>query len=158
MSERTHTYSVVVEWTGNSGDGTFTYSSYSRDHRISASGKTDISGSSDPSFRGDKARWNPEELLVAALAACHKLTYLSLCSRKGISVLSYVDHANGRMIERAEGGGRFEYVELRPEVVLKAGSDLEAARALHHQAHEYCFIANSVNFPVECHAAVTVQG
>jgi organic hydroperoxide reductase OsmC/OhrA len=148
--DKQHTYRVRVRWTGNLGAGTTSYTEYSREHVISAEGKADISGSSDPAFRGDPARWNPEELLVAALSACHQLWYLSLCARAGISVLSYEDEVEGTMVQKPSGGGQFTHVRLRPKITLRAGDDLHLARRLHREAHEKCYIANSVNFPVEC--------
>lgn len=155
MTKR-HEYRVRVTWTGNEGAGTATYRGYSRAHRISAAGKPDIEGSSDPSFRGDPARWNPEELLVASLSACHKLWYLGLCAKHGVTVLAYEDDAEGSMAEEANGAGQFTSVVLRPRITLAAGSDLATAEALHHTAHQMCFIARSVNFPVEHHPDITV--
>ncbi len=89
MAEKQHVYAVKVSWPGNEGDGTASYQAYSRAHRVSATGKPDIEGSSDPSFRGDPAKWNPEELLLASLSACHKLWYLGLCAQAGIIVTAY---------------------------------------------------------------------
>jgi organic hydroperoxide reductase OsmC/OhrA len=147
---KTHRYSVTVAWTGNTGAGTSDYRRYERRHEISAGDlKPVIPGSSDPAFRGDPSRWNPEELLVASLSACHKLWYLHLCAVAGIVVVSYVDRAEGLMREDAGGSGRFERVTLRPEVAVAPGSDLSKARELHALAHAKCFIANSVNFPVQ---------
>ena len=74
-----HTYQTQVDWTGNTGEGTKTYQGYGRDHTITSDGKARIQGSSDPAFRGDATRYNPEELLVASLSACHMLWYLHLC-------------------------------------------------------------------------------
>jgi organic hydroperoxide reductase OsmC/OhrA len=108
-----------------------------------------IPGSSDPAFRGDAARWNPEELLVAALSACHKLSYLHLCAVAGVVVVAYVDQAEGVMEETADGAGSFQQVILRPKVTVAAGSDMVKARELHDAAHAKCFIARSVNFPVQ---------
>lgn len=149
--QREHHYAVAVEWTGNTGDGTAGYRAYERRHEITAPGlpKPGIPGSSDPAFRGDGARWNPEELLVAALSACHELWYLHLCADAGIIVTGYVDHAEGVMAEEADGGGRFRRVVLRPAVTVAAGSDVATARALHERAHALCYIARSVSFPVE---------
>jgi organic hydroperoxide reductase OsmC/OhrA len=147
---RLHRYEVTLEWVGNSGSGTSTYKAYERSHIISAgNGKPSIPGSSDPLFRGDAARWNPEELLVASLAACHKLWYLHLCATSGVVVTSYVDRAGGEMEESADGGGHFLRVVLRPRVTITPASDLQKACELHAMAHAKCFIANSVNFPVE---------
>lgn len=150
MSDKTHHYAVNVTWTGNEGTGTSSYRNYSRAHVISAPGKASIDGSSDPSFRGDPTRWNPEELLIASLAACHKLWYLGLCAGAGISVVAYEDNVEGSMVEESNGAGQFTSVQLRPTVTLAPGSDLAKAEALHHEAHEMCFIARSVNFPVSC--------
>jgi organic hydroperoxide reductase OsmC/OhrA len=148
MPNKEHHYEVQVTWTGNEGTGTSSYRGYSRSHVIKAQGKTPIDGSSDPSFRGDATRWNPEELLVASLSACHKLWYLGLCAEAGIVVLAYEDHAHGTMAEESGGAGQFTSVVLKPKVTLAPGSDTEKAQALHHAAHEKCFIARSVNFPV----------
>ena len=155
MSDKLHSYAVTVRWVGNLGTGTSGYRDYSRDHLIGAEGKADIAGSSDPSFRGDPQRWNPEELLVASLSACHKLWYLHLCANARIVVEAYEDPATGTMAETAEGG-HFTGVTLRPRVRLAAGADEQLARELHHQAHHACFIANSVNFPVSCEPEFTV--
>jgi organic hydroperoxide reductase OsmC/OhrA len=135
-------------WTGNRGVGTRGYRDYGRDHEIVAAGKPAIPGSSDPAFRGDAARWNPEEMLVASLSTCHQLWYLHLCSDAGVIVEAYEDDAEGEMAEGADGGGRFVGVTLRPRAVLAAGADMALAAALHHAAHDKCFIANSVNFPI----------
>jgi organic hydroperoxide reductase OsmC/OhrA len=148
MSGKEHSYATTVEWTGNSGSGTSGYRTYQRAHTIVAEGKPVIPGSSDPSFRGDPARYNPEDLLVGSVSACHMLWYLHLCSAAGIVVTGYVDHAEGTMVEDAGGGGRFVGVTLRPEVTLAPGSDEAAALRTHHEAHKKCFIANSVNFPI----------
>ena len=143
-----HHYSVTVQWTGNIGAGTSGYRSYERRHEILADGKPAIGASSDPVFRGDRARWNPEELLVAALSSCHHLAYLHLCADAGIVVVEYVDHAEGWMAETPDGAGQFTRVMLRPKVTISAG-DLAKAKELHREAHAKCFIARSVNFPVE---------
>ncbi|MFP5515409.1 MAG: OsmC family protein [Alphaproteobacteria bacterium] len=158
MAHREHRYSVRVDWTGNLGTGTSAYRAYSRDHTISAGTKPAIPGSSDPAFRGDPARWNPEDMLVGALSACHQLWYLHLCASAGIAVTAYADEAEGVMEEGADGGGRFSGVVLRPRVTLAPGSDTAKALALHREAAEKCFIANSVNFPVRHEPAVEVAG
>ncbi len=143
-----HIYNVTVTWTGNDGEGTKTYRSYRRDHVITSGNKPELAGSSDPAFRGDASRYNPEDLLVAALSACHMLSYLHLCAANGVVVTDYRDEAHGAMQMRDNGAGAFTHVVLRPKVTITAG-DRQKAKELHHQAHELCFIANSVNFPVE---------
>ena len=144
-----HTYEVRVRWTGNDGDGTKTYTSYRRAHTISVEGKVPIQASSDPSFRGDPTRYNPEELLVASLSSCHMLWYLHLCSANGVTVLDYQDAASGLMEEHEDGSGEFVRVVLKPKVTILAGDDRTKARGLHSAAHSLCFIARSVKFPVE---------
>ncbi|MBA6099186.1 OsmC family protein [Pseudomonas juntendi] len=152
-----HQYVVQVTWTGNKGYGTAGYTAYSRDFNVEAAGKVALQGSADPVFRGDPQRWNPEDMLVASLSACHKLWYLHLCAVNGVNVLAYVDLPLGRMVEGDDHGkGRFTHVLLRPQVTISADSDREVALHLHEDAHHECFIANSVNFPVECAAEVTV--
>ena len=150
MAGKTHRYTLAVTWTGNRGTGTSDYRAYGRDHEISAPGKPTIAGSSDPAFRGDPARWNPEETLVASLSTCHQLWYLHLASTAGLRVVAYEDRPEGAMEETANGSGQFTSVTLRPRVTFAAGADLVRAEALHHEAHEMCFIANSVKFPVHC--------
>jgi organic hydroperoxide reductase OsmC/OhrA len=147
---RKHNYRVTVTWTGNRGEGTSNYRAYARDHLIEAEGKTTIQGSSDPHFHGDKTRWNPEELLLGALSACHKMSYLHFCAVFGVVVMDYVDHAEGTMEEDGKDGGRFTEVVLKPRITITADSDVAMADRLHHTAHEKCFIASSVNFPVRC--------
>jgi organic hydroperoxide reductase OsmC/OhrA len=144
-----HTYNVRVDWTGNDGEGTKTYKGYRRDHTIASEGKPPIQGSSDPAFRGDRARYNPEELLVASLSSCHMLWYLHLCSANGVTVLEYSDAASGDLQEGNDGSGEFVRVLLRPAVKVAAGDDRTKALALHSEAHRLCFIARSVNFPVD---------
>lgn len=151
---KNHIYKTCVEWTGNLGRGTADYRAYSRDHLISAPGRPAIDGSSDPAFRGDAARYNPEDLLVGALSSCHMLWYLHLCSAAGIVVLAYRDEAAGTMAEDEGGGGRFTEAVLRPLATIAKGADPVRAMALHEEAHRFCFIANSVNFPVSVEARV----
>lgn len=147
MATREHTYDVKVVWTGNRGQGTTSYTSYDRNHEISHAGKPVLPGSSDPTFRGDGARYNPEELLVASLSACHMLWYLHLCAVNGVVIIDYQDHATGTMSDNGDGG-EFVEVTLHPRVTITAASDEKKARELHHGAHQRCYIASSVKFPV----------
>ena len=149
-----HTYRSELEWTGNDGRGTQSYSSYRRDHVIRINGKPPISASSDPSFRGDKTRYNPEELLVASLSSCHMLSYLHMCAVNHITLLEYRDNAEGIMRENQDGSGEFLSVTLNPEVHILEVNKTSEAEDLHHKAHSLCFIARSVNFPVGVSAAV----
>jgi organic hydroperoxide reductase OsmC/OhrA len=147
---RTHEYGLDLTWTGTTGGG---YLSYPREHQITIDGKPALNLSADRAFLGDPALHNPEELLLCALSSCHLLSYLALTARARITVLSYHDRATGTMAEDGRGGGRFTHVLLRPQVVVADAADIERATALHHDAGETCFVAASVNFPVE-HAPV----
>jgi organic hydroperoxide reductase OsmC/OhrA len=149
-----HQYQVEVRWTGNTGEGTASYRTYDRTHEISAVGKPVIPGSSDPAFRGDPSRYNPEEMLVASLSTCHMLWYLHLCADAKIVVTEYWDHPTGTMTTTSEGGGQFTEVILKPVVTLTVGSDSALAKQLHEKAHHLCFVANSVNFPVQCESVI----
>jgi organic hydroperoxide reductase OsmC/OhrA len=145
-----HRYSVSTTWTGNHGQGTADYRAYGRDHEMTAAGKaTTIAGSSDRAFRGDGARYNPEELLVASLSACHMLWMLHLCADAGIVVTAYSDEAEGTMRENPDGSGEFVRVLLRPRMSISDSGRIAEAEALHGRAHQLCFIARSVKFPVE---------
>jgi len=146
MSE--HHYKTQVTWTGNLGTGTDNYRSYLRNHTITAAGKPTIPASSDPAFRGDRTRYNPEEMLVASLSSCHMLWYLHFCAVNQVVVLDYRDNALGEMVENSDGSGQFTRILLKPVVKISPESDPAKAQALHHEAHRYCFIARSVNFPV----------
>lgn len=146
-----HHFAVEMRWTGNQGTGTSGYRAYGRDHEISAAQKSHaIAGSSDRTFHGDSSRYNPEELLIAALSSCHMLAYLHLCADAGIVVTAYEDAAKGTMVLNRDGSGQFTEVVLSPVVTLADPSQQDAANALHHRAHELCFIARSVNFEVRC--------
>lgn len=150
-----HTYDVSVVWTGAGEAGTRSYTSYGRDHDVVFPGKPTLPGSSDPAFRGDPQRYNPEELLVAALSQCHMLWFLHLAATSGVTVVGYLDNAVGTMRIEAAGAGQFTEVVLRPVVTLGSidrpdGGPVTAdeVHALHARAHEHCFIARSVSFPV----------
>jgi organic hydroperoxide reductase OsmC/OhrA len=153
---RTHRYTVTNRWTGNLGKGTSDYRSYSRSHELSTPAKSaPIAGSSDPMFRGDRTRYNPEELLVGALSACHMLWALHYCADAGIVVTGYVDDAHGEMVERGDGSGEFTSVVLRPRMKIVDASRVSDAIAIHARVHDVCAIARSVNFSVSCEPAVT---
>lgn len=146
---KNHHYKTTIHWTGNKGTGTSGYRDYERSHTISAENKAVIEGSSDPAFRGDRTKYNPEEMLLSSLSSCHMLWYLHFCSEAGIIVTEYIDEASGIMAETANGSGHFTEVTLHPRVTVAEASMIEKAEQLHHKANEYCFIANSVNFPVK---------
>lgn len=153
--ERDHHYQVTMVWQGDLGTGTSGYRDYSRVNEVTAVGKTHaIAGSSDRTFHGDRERWNPEELLLAALSQCHMLSYLHVATKHGIVVTAYEDAAVGTMRQSGDGGAFVEAV-LHPVVTIAAG-DPEVAQRIHHEASEVCFIASSVNFPVRHESVIVV--
>ena len=152
-----HNYKLTAEWTGNKGDGTKNVRTYDRSHTISIPGKPDLFLTTDNPAVGDKSKLNPEDLLVSALSSCHMLSYLYLCSLEGVVITSYLDNATGIMIENESGGGKFKEVTLNPIVSVTEESMVEKAIALHHKAHEICYIANSVNFEVKCNPTCTIE-
>ncbi len=157
MAGKEHRYRCSVAWTGNTGTGTESYKSYERAHVIGAPGKAEIAGSSDPAFRGDASRWNPEDMLVASASTCHMLWYLHLCAVNGVVVLDYRDEAEGLMIEQADGSGAFSRIVLHPQVRLSAASNEAKARELHHEAHRMCFIANSLKCEIATEPAFSCE-
>ncbi|MCU0805263.1 MAG: OsmC family protein [Burkholderiales bacterium] len=150
-----HHFQARITWPRAAGATTAT-AEYSRDYRLTLDGKPELFGSGPTAFKGDAAGLNPEELLVASLAACHMLTYLSLCAHKGVTVVGYTDHGEGKLERVGPGKMKFVEVTLKPKVRVAAGSDAKLAEELHHKAHEGCFVANSVNFPVSVAASVAV--
>jgi organic hydroperoxide reductase OsmC/OhrA len=148
VSGAEHHYATRLVWTGDLGSGTSGYRAYERSHEITAGDKPALLGSSDPAFRGDPSRWNPEDLLVASLSACHMLVFLHRAAVAGVTVLAYEDDASGTMHETEDGGGAFTEVVLRPRVTVETPEMAARCDELHAQAHAGCFIASSVRFPV----------
>ena len=153
---KSHEYKSRLVWNGNLGAGTETYQGYGRDYTVSIDGKPDLRGSADPMFRGNPDLPNPEDLFIAALSSCHLLSYLAVCARKGVAVLSYEDNASGVLVFNSEGGGRFEEVTLRPVVTISDPEKLSLAESLHEDAHRLCYIASSSNANIRHEAAVSV--
>ena len=151
-----HHYALELRWTGAGDAGTRDYQGYRREYEVAIAGKPPFRGSADPAFLGDAALPNPEDWLLAALSACHMLSYLALCARRRVQVMEYRDQASGTMALQPDGGGEFTEVLLRPRVTIAADADLDAALALHARAHGLCFIARSCNFPVR-HAPEVVR-
>lgn len=148
MNLSSHHYAIGLEWTGARGTGTSSYRSYGRDHIIRAEGRPDLAGTADPTFHGDRDRWNPEQLLLAALSQCHMLSYLHIAVKHGVVVTAYTDSAEGELRLNRDGSGEFTSAVLRPCVELADESQRALADELHEQANRVCFIARSVNFDV----------
>lgn len=145
---QTNDYHIKILWTGNQGQGTKTYRSYERSYSIVIDGKPDIAGSSDPQYRGDRTKHNPEEMFLASISACHMLWYLHLCADHGISVLHYSDEVRGHLKFNNEGKGQFNEVVLHPKVTISDSEMESKALYLHQMANQFCFIANSCNFNI----------
>ncbi len=154
----THDYTTRIQWTGNRGEGTAHYKAYDRTWDIAVPGKSVVHCSNDPLLGGDPSKMNPEDLLLSTLSACHMLWYLHYASDAGIVVTSYSDAPLGVGEVGRGGAGRFVKVVLRPHVGVAAGADLAVAAAVHYRIHEVCFIARSVNFPVEYEPTFVVEG
>ncbi|WP_427130984.1 OsmC family protein [Pseudarthrobacter sp. S9] len=153
MSLDEHRYALTVRWTGNLGEGTASYRGYSRDHDAEIPGLPVLRGSADPAFHGDRTRYNPEQLLLAALSQCHMLSFLHVAVKHGVVVTAYEDQAEGLMRTNRDGSGQFESVTLRPRVTVAGPASAALAgdpllEELHVEANKVCFIARSVNFPV----------
>jgi organic hydroperoxide reductase OsmC/OhrA len=150
IMEKMHAFATRVSWTGNRGTGTSAYKAYDRTWNLETPGKPVVHCSNDPALGGDPEKHNPEDMLMAALSSCHMLWYLHLCAVNKVVVTGYCDNATGEMVMHKDGSGEFVGVVLRPLITLAGGSSLEKAQALHDEAHKFCFIARSVNFPVTC--------
>lgn len=153
---KTHEYTACLTWSGNLGTGTSTYAGYGRDYTVAIEGKPEMRGSADPMFRGSADLHNPEDLFIASISACHMLTYLALCARKGISVVAYKDDARGTVGFTSDGGGKFQDVTLNPLVTIANGEKESLAIALHDEAHKLCFVAQSCSAPIRHNAIVKV--
>lgn len=145
-----HQYPLHITWTGNRGEGTTSYTAYGREHRIEGKDKPTLEASADTPFQGDATKYNPEDLLVASLSACHMLWFLHLCADRGIVVVAYEDRPVGILTQEAHGSGQFKEVTLHPRVQITDASQINLLPDLHELAGEKCFIANSVRFPVHC--------
>lgn len=143
-----HHFEVTCTWQGNRGTGTSGYRDYGRELELTAAGKVSIAGSAARAFHGDADRWNPEELLVAALAQCHMLSFLHVAVLHGVVVTDYRDDASGVMEQMPDGGGQFTVVTLKPVVTIADAAQADLMPQLHEDAAGKCFIARSVNFPV----------
>lgn len=152
-----HHYKTTVEWTGNLGKGTSDYKSYERDHIIYVDGKPAIPGTSEVSIESNKTRYNPEEMLLASISACHMMWYLFLCAKNNIVVTAYIDKATGTMVSTADGGGHFTEALLMPVITIKHTIDEKLLQQLHHEANKLCYIASSCNFPVKHNATYVFE-
>ena len=140
-----YNYTLQLDWLGNEKG------QHHRDDRLYAiqiEGKETFKGSADKPFFGNPQLYNPEDLLISSLSACHMMSYLYLCRKEGIGIISYQDNPNGILKIDENDAGRFESVELKPKIQLVTPETKQRALKLHKEASQLCFIANSVNFPI----------
>lgn len=150
-----HAFPAQIQWTGNQGSGNKTYQGYARTWQVQTPGKPVIECSNDPMLGGDPGLHNPEDLLISTVSACHMLWYLHLSHNAGILVTAYSDRPEGIGESEPSGAGRFIRATLRPQITLAPGQDQARADAVHGEIHKVCFIARSVNFPIEIDATYT---
>ncbi|MEO0327140.1 MAG: OsmC family protein [Pseudomonadota bacterium] len=153
-----HEFPSRIRWTGNQGMGTSSYTAYQRTWDMCLDGKEVLSCSNDPMLGGDPSKYNPEDILIAALSSCHMLWYLHLCSQADVTVLAYEDNPVGIGNSEPSGKGHFVEAVLRPSITITPDSDREKAISLHDEIHKYCFIARSVNFPVRFEPELEIEG
>ncbi|PWD49957.1 osmotically inducible protein OsmC [Serinibacter arcticus] len=147
-----HSYATTLSWSGSTGTG---YRAYSRDHEVSAAPAEQTLGlSADPAFRGSASLLNPEQLVVAAASSCQLLSFLAVAARAGLDVVDYTDDATAVM-DLAADPPRLTTIDLHP-VVTVVGDREETLRLL-AEAHEQCYIANSLRTPVTLHPRVVVR-
>ena len=154
---KTHEYPAKIVWTGNSGTGTSAYKAYERTWDMAAEDKAVINCSNDPLLGGDRLKYNPEDLLISAVASCHMLWYLHLCSQAGVVVTAYEDNPVGIGESEPSGAGQFIEAVLRPKITITAESDPQKAVTLHDEIHQYCYIARSINFPLRFEPEIIVS-
>ena len=153
-----HTFKATINWKINEGESTKNPRTFSRNHEVLIENKaTPLKVSAAKPFRGDDTLYNPEDLLLSALASCHMMSYLYVCAQNNIEVISYSDDAEGDLEVNASGSGSFKIVRLKPVVTIKNETQKALAENLHSKANQLCFIANSCNFPITHHAKIVVK-
>lgn len=152
-----HTFKAQVNWKLDDNETTQNPKGFSRNHVVTiANKKTPLEVSAAKAFRGDETLYNPEDLLLSALASCHMMSYLYVCAQHNIEVLNYTDTAEAILNVEASGSGYFSKVNLKPVVTIADAKQKELAKSLHNKANSLCFIANSCNFHVEHHAEILI--
>jgi organic hydroperoxide reductase OsmC/OhrA len=151
-----HSFRIHLTWEANEG-GTIAEKGYSKNYNLKGDGiDSSILGSSAPAFMGSENRYNPENLLIGSLASCHMLWFLYLAKMANINVIHYKDEPNG--ILQLEGSqGRFIEITLMPQITITDQTRINDVKRLQEKAHEKCYIANSVNFPVKVEPNVIIQ-
>ena len=147
-----HSFPISVHWAGS----TLSAGEYSRDGVAQSPGKPMIVTSAAPSYNGNGARWNPEDMFGAALATCHMLTFFALAKKASVDVRAYDDNAVATL-EMVDKAMRVSTIKLAPTIVVAVGTDEAKVRELFEKAHKYCFVANSITTKVEMLPTVVVD-
>lgn len=145
-----HEYTTTITWTGSTGGG---YRCFSREHTASLTRSEYLTMSADAAFRGDVNLTNPEQLVVVAASSCQMLSFLGEAARAGVDVVGYEDSARGMMSLEREPTSITD-IELRPVIHVRR-AEPDAVEALVHQAHERCYIANSLQSDI--HVVPTIE-
>nr|WP_315151513.1 OsmC family protein [uncultured Flavobacterium sp.] len=143
-----HLFKVKLNWNSAPKEAVSLSKKYLKTHQIAIEGKEILNISAAKAFKGDPDLYNPEDLLLSSLVSCHMMSYLYVCSQKGIDVISYQDEAEATLEVLENGSGRFIEVRLYPKTVIKQQEKIAEALSLHAKANELCFIANSCNFKI----------
>lgn len=152
-----HIFKAEVNWQLKPGASTQNPKTYSRNHKVKIDNIKDaLEVSAAKMFHGDPTLYNPEDLLLSALASCHMMSYLYVCAQHRIEVVSYNDNAEAYLNVAYSGRGQFTKAQLNPIVTIKHTDKQALALSLHKQANSLCFIANSCNFPITHQAKIIV--
>lgn len=143
-----HLFKAKLNWNSVPKEEKNNQKQYLKSHQIAIEGKEILAISAAKAFKGDPTLYNPEDLLLSSLVSCHMMSYLYVCSKNRIDVLSYQDDAEATLEVLENGAGRFIEVKLYPKIVIKQKDKITEAISLHAKANELCFIANSCNFRI----------
>ena len=150
----THTYETRLTWQGSTADG---YRVYPRNHvGVTVPETQELALSADPAFRGSRDLLNPEQLLVMAASSCQLLSFLAVAARQGVTVLGYTDDATGWM-DMTDKPERVARIVLSPVIEVAAGVEEDDVVRMSHEAHEECFIANSLTSTIELDVTVVTR-
>lgn len=146
MIKNSHQYHLELNWTGNLQEDNI---KNDRRYEVNIQGKPTIHGSADKPFHGDPEKYNPEDLLMASLSACHMMSFFYVCRKREIQILSYKDEAEGVLSLNPDGSGQFDKATLKQQVTVAGWPDDLSVDEVNKQASKLCFIKNSINFPVD---------
>ena len=141
-------FKITTVWSGKVKDDASEIISNSKNHKVFITHKPELNLSAAKEFKGDKTKHNPEDLFLSALSSCHMMSYMYLCGKHNIKIISYTDETLGTLKVEADGSGAFVSVELHPIVTILDKNEIDLALSLHEEANRLCFIANSCRVPI----------